>query len=269
MAKSSFIFQKVLKLMGILNEIIELKKKGLNKSYLYFDELNARIKENPHPLSLKGAITSSKSQKTPVIAEIKQSSPSMGHIKKVNIKDQAHIYESAGACAISVLTEKNFFEGDLTYLEEIKSVVNIPTMRKDFIIDPVEVYEARAYMADAVLLIARILDKSQLYDISYEAEKLGLEILMEIFEEEEIKKVQNFDIIGVNNRDLDSLEIDITKSKKLLPILKENTKAILISESGMSSKEDIKYLKGYDGFLIGTSIMKEEDPAKKLKELIW
>ncbi len=255
--------------MGILQEIVEYKKSHLNKSYSYFDEMLGRIREVKPPLSLKNAILSSKAIKTPVIAEIKQSSPSMGHIKKVDIKEQAYAYQEAGACAISVLTEEKFFSGKLDYLEEVKSVVEIPVMRKDFIIDPIQVYEARAYRADAILLIARILDRYQIEDISYEAKKLGLDILMEIFEEDEIEKVKDFDIIGVNNRDLDTLEVDISKSKKLLPILKEHTEAVLISESGIFSKEDIRYLEGYDGFLIGTSIMKEDDPAKKLKELVW
>ncbi len=254
--------------MGILQEIVEYKKSRLNKSYSYFDELLGRIKESKPAISLKDAIISSKAKKIPIIAEIKQASPSMGHIKTVDIKEQANIYQKAGACAISVLTENRFFGGKLEYLEEVKSIVNIPIMRKDFILDPIEVYEARAYKADAILLIARILDKYQIEDISYEAKKLGLEILMEIFEESEIEKVKDFDIIGVNNRDLDTLDVDISKSKKLLPILREQTKAILISESGIFSKEDIRYLEGYDGFLIGTSIMKEDNPANKLRELI-
>ncbi|MGC8650327.1 MAG: indole-3-glycerol phosphate synthase TrpC [Hydrogenobaculum sp.] len=255
--------------MGILQEIVEYKKSSLKKSYSYFDELLGRIKEAKPSLSLKGAILSSKATKTPIIAEIKQASPSMGHIKNVDIKEQAYTYQEAGACAISVLTDDKFFGGKLDYLEEVKSVVEIPVMRKDFIIDPIQVYEARAYKADAILLIARILDKYQIEDISYEAKKLGLEILMEIFEEHEIEKVKDFEIIGVNNRDLDTLDVDIAKSKEMLPILKENTKAVLISESGIFSKDDINFLEGYDGFLVGTSIMKEDNPAQKLKELVW
>ncbi|HEK24951.1 MAG TPA: indole-3-glycerol-phosphate synthase [Hydrogenobaculum sp.] len=255
--------------MGILKEIVEYKKSSLKKSYSYFDELLGRIKEAKPSLSLKGAILSSKATKTPIIAEIKQASPSMGHIKNVDIKEQAYTYQEAGACAISVLTDDKFFGGKLDYLEEVKSVVEIPVMRKDFIIDPIQVYEARAYKADAILLIARILDKYQIEDISYEAKKLGLEILMEIFEEHEIEKVKDFEIIGVNNRDLDTLDVDIAKSKEMLPILKENTKAVLISESGIFSKDDINFLEGYDGFLVGTSIMKEDNPAQKLKELVW
>ncbi|MGC8587985.1 MAG: indole-3-glycerol phosphate synthase TrpC [Hydrogenobaculum sp.] len=255
--------------MGILQEIVEYKKSSLKKSYSYFDELLGRIKEAKPSLSLKGAILSSKATKTPIIAEIKQASPSMGHIKNVDIKEQAYTYQEAGACAISVLTDDKFFGGKLDYLEEVKSVVEIPVMRKDFIIDPIQVYEAKAYKADAILLIARILDKYQIEDISYEAKKLGLEILMEIFEEHEIEKVKDFEIIGVNNRDLDTLDVDIAKSKEMLPILKENTKAVLISESGIFSKDDINFLEGYDGFLVGTSIMKEDNPAQKLKELVW
>lgn len=255
--------------MGILQEIVEYKKSNLNKSYSYFDELLGRIKEAKPSLSLKGAILSSKAIKTPIIAEIKQASPSMGHIKNVDIKEQAYAYQDAGACAISVLTEDKFFNGKLEYLEGVKSVVNIPVMRKDFIIDPIQVYEAKAYKADAVLLIARILDKYQIEDISYEAKKLSLEILMEIFEEHEIEKVKEFDIIGVNNRDLDTLDVNISKSKEILPVLRECTKAVLISESGIFSKADIEFLEGYDGFLVGTSIMKEDNPAQKLKELVW
>ncbi|MGC8677583.1 MAG: indole-3-glycerol phosphate synthase TrpC [Hydrogenobaculum sp.] len=255
--------------MGILQEIVEYKKSSLKKSYSYFDELLGRIKEAKPSLSLKGTILSSKTTKTPIIAEIKQASPSMGHIKNVDIKEQAYTYQEAGACAISVLTDDKFFGGKLDYLEEVKSVVEIPVMRKDFIIDPIQVYEARAYKADAILVIARILDKYQIEDISYEAKKLGLEILMEIFEEHEIEKVKDFEIIGVNNRDLDTLDVDIAKSKEMLPILKENTKAVLISESGIFSKDDINFLKGYDGFLVGTSIMKEDNPTQKLKELVW
>jgi indole-3-glycerol phosphate synthase len=255
--------------MGILQDIVEYKKSSLNKSYSYFDELLGRIREAKPSISLKDAILSSKAIKTPIIAEIKQASPSMGHIKDVDIKEQAYTYQEAGACAISVLTEDKFFNGKLKYLEDVKSVVNIPIMRKDFIIDPIQVYEAKAYKADAILLIARVLDKYQIEDISYEAKKLGLEMLMEIFEEHEIEKVKEFEIIGVNNRDLDTLDVNISKSKEILPMLREHTKAVLISESGISSKKDIEFLKGYDGFLVGTSIMREDDPAQKLKELVW
>ncbi len=193
----------------------------------------------------------------------------MGHIKEVNIENQASIYEEAGACAISVLTEDKFFKGSLAFLERVKKIVKIPIMRKDFIIDPIQIYEARAFKADAILLIARILDRHQIKDLSYEAKKLNIDILMEIFDESEIEKIKAFDIIGFNNRDLDTLEVDISKSKKIYPILKEHTKGLLISESGIYSKEDIHFLKEYDGFLIGTSIMKDKEPMQKLKELIW
>lgn len=257
--------------MGILQEIVEYKKSSLNKSYSYFDELLGRIKENNKVLSLKEFVISSKPIKTPIIAEIKQASPSMGHIKNVDIRKQAKLYQEAGACGISVLTDEKFFKGELKFLELVRSVVNIPVMRKDFVIDPIQVYETKAFGADAILLIARILDIYQIEDITYEAKKLSLDILMEIFEETEIEKISKFDfeLVGVNNRDLDTLDIDISKSKKLLPLLRKNTKSLLISESGISSKEDIDYLEGFDGFLIGTSIMKEENPYEKLKELIW
>jgi len=207
-----------------------------------------------------------------IIAEIKQASPSEGEIRKVNPVELAKIYEENGACAISVLTEENYFGGSLQFLKRVREAVDLPLLRKDFIVDEFEIYEAKAFGGDAVLLIARILDKYQLRDFIDTALGLGLTPLVEIFEERELEKfIHHYrNVVGVNNRNLETLKVDLSVSERLIPVLKEGGVECAVAESGINSRDDIERLLkvGADAFLVGTSLMKSENPAKKLRKLL-
>ena len=258
--------------MNILQKIVKdklphLERKKLNPSYV------RRIKElAQNRKDVKDPFKSCCNKKVPIIAEIKQASPSEGEIKKVDPVEIAKIYEHSGACAISVLTEENYFRGSLEFLKKVRDAVNIPLLRKDFIVDPLEVWEAKAFGADMVLLIVKILDEVLLRDLIDLSKELGLTPLVEVFDEGELEKVLKYyrDLVGVNNRNLETLEVDLKVSERLIPKMKEAGVRCAVAESGISKREDIeKLLKvGADAFLIGTSLMKSPDPGRKLKELI-
>ena len=204
------------------------------------------------------------------ICEIKKASPSKGVIvEKFPYIDIAQEYETAGASAISVLTEPNFFKGNDKYLKDISSIVNIPVLRKDFIIDEYQIYQAKLIGADAILLICAILDETTLKNFLHLAKSLKLSCLVETHNEEEIKKALNIgaDIIGINNRDLKTFTVDINTSLKLRKLIPSNK--ILISESGIKTAEDIRILKdsGFNGALIGESMMLSDNKIEFLSKL--
>ena len=204
------------------------------------------------------------------ICEIKKASPSKGVIvEKFPYIDIAQEYETAGASAISVLTEPNFFKGNNKYLKDISGIVNIPVLRKDFIIDEYQIYQAKLIGADAILLICAILDETTLKNFLHLAKSLKLSCLVETHNEEEIKKTLNIgaDIIGINNRDLKTFTVDINTSLKLRKLIPSNK--ILISESGIKTAEDIRILKdiGFNGALIGESMMLSDNKIEFLSKL--
>ncbi len=204
------------------------------------------------------------------ICEIKKASPSKGVIvEKFPYIDIAQEYETAGASAISVLTEPNFFKGNDKYLKDISGIVNIPVLRKDFIIDEYQIYQAKLIGADAILLICAILDETTLKNFLHLAKSLKLSCLVETHNEEEIKKTLNIgaDIIGINNRDLKTFTVDINTSLKLRKLIPSNK--ILISESGIKTAEDIRILKdiGFNGALIGESMMLSDNKIEFLSKL--
>jgi len=206
------------------------------------------------------------------ICEIKKASPSKGLIQaNFDPEKFARLYEEGGASAISVLTDLNFFQGNLDYLKLVKHTVQLPVLRKDFIIDPYQIYESKLYGADIILLIARILTKEQLNDFVDLAERLNLDVLIEFAEEEEIEKFTNSRdnvILGINNRNLDTFDVDFQNSyhlKSRLPV-----GLPIIAESGIQDRSDCQQLKnwGFNGALIGESLMKSSNPKELLKELI-
>ncbi len=206
-----------------------------------------------------------------IIAEIKKASPSLGVIRQ-NFKpvDIALSYEEGGAKALSVLTDEHFFQGSLSFIEKIKQKVALPCLRKDFTLDEYHIYEARAAQADALLLIAAILDKHQLKDYYILASELGMTVLVEVHSQEEWEKIAflNPSLVGVNNRNLETFEVSLDTSRRLVKNFPKTSTCI--SESGIKTRTDIDDLMkvGYQGFLIGETFMKELDPGKKLKELI-
>ena len=204
------------------------------------------------------------------ICEIKKASPSKGVIvEDFPYTDIAQEYEKAGASAISVLTEPHFFKGNDKYLKDVADIVNIPVLRKDFIIDEYQIYQAKLIGADAVLLICAVLDESTLKNFINIATSLKLSCLVETHNEEEIKKALscNAKIIGINNRDLKTFNVDINTSLKLRKLLPNDK--ILISESGIKIAQDIKMLKdaGFNGALIGESMMLSKNKEQFLLSL--
>lgn len=206
-----------------------------------------------------------------LITEIKKASPSAGLIREnFNPIDIAMIYADNGSKALSVLTDENFFKGHLSFISDIKSKVKLPCLRKDFIFDEYQLFESRAAQADAVLLIVAMLDDIQLKDYKQIAEGLGMTVLIEVHDEEEINRVKKLspNLIGVNNRNLKTMNVDLRTSETLYANLPENS--CKISESGIKSHDDLIHLqsKGYDGFLIGETLMREKDLGLKLRELL-
>ncbi len=199
-----------------------------------------------------------------IIAEFKRRSPSKQLINNhSSIIDVVKGYEKAGVSGISVLADTKFFGGALDDLIQARNTVNIPILRKEFVIDAYQIYEAKAYGADAILLIAAILSEEEISDFSVLANELGLEVLLEIHNEEELGKsdLENIDMIGVNNRNLKTFEVSLENSKKLSGLIPLDK--VKVSESGISNIASINELKkyGFRGFLIGENFMKTEDPG--------
>lgn len=211
------------------------------------------------------------SENIKLIAEIKKASPSKGLIKKDfdHIKI-ALIYEEKPVSAISVLTEEDFFQGHLSYLKAVKEVTSKPVLRKDFIFDEYQIFESRVNHADAILLIAAILDKNQAAEYLHMAKELGLHVLFEIHDEEDMEKALLIDaeIIGINNRNLKTLTIDLSTTLRLRKDIPKDR--IIVSESGIKSRDDVVTLQKaeIDAMLIGTSLMEAEDLGKKIDELM-
>ncbi|MGB2160669.1 MAG: indole-3-glycerol phosphate synthase TrpC [Gammaproteobacteria bacterium] len=194
-----------------------------------------------------------------IIAEIKKASPSAGVIKEdFDPTKIAMEYESFGASALSILTEEDFFMGSVEYLKEVKKITSLPILRKDFMIDEYQIYESKLIGADCILLIASILTDQEIEDFISTAKKLELDYLIEVHDENELKRVEHFEdaLIGVNNRNLETFEVDLNNSVRLRNTFKQ--KNIFIAESGIKSREDMNYLKmnNIKVFLIGESLMR-------------
>ncbi len=205
-----------------------------------------------------------------VIAEIKKASPSKGVIRPdFDVTDLARQYKSAGADAVSVLTEPAHFQGSLDYLARARCTVDLPLLRKDFIIDPYQLVEARAYGADAVLLIAAVLDRTHLRDLHQAADALGLSCLVEVHEAEELDRI-DFDqvkILGVNNRNLRTFEVDVDHALRVFTRVPKGI--VRVAESGLRSADELAYLRarGVDAVLIGETFMRAAAPGEKLRAM--
>jgi indole-3-glycerol phosphate synthase len=258
-----------------LQKILEIKKQRVEaiKRETDFASLRGRAEQvradsKPHRL---GEVLRRENQMN-VIAEIKRASPSKGIINdKIDVAETAKSYESGGACAVSVLTEEDFFAGSLSDLETVRSSVALPILRKDFIYDEFQIYEAAANGADAVLLIAAMLNDKDLLNLYRLAEiKLGLDVLLEVHTFEELERAGKIGakIVGVNNRDLHSFVVSLDVSRQL--IKRAPAAVLLVAESGLRTREDLFELRdlGYSGFLIGETLMKLSDAKKELRKLI-
>jgi len=210
-------------------------------------------------------------QQINLIAEIKFASPSAGRIRpKTDPLVIGRIYEDAGAAAISLLTDQRFFQGDLNQLPRLKKAVSLPILRKDFIIDEVQVREAFVYGADAILLIARILSQAQLAELICACRELGMSHLTEVHDRDDLEKAVDCgaETIGINNRDLDRFTVDINTTYKLAPLVPDDR--ILISESGIATAGDIRSLRdaGVQAVLVGSALMRSDDLAGKTAAIV-
>jgi len=255
----------------ILNKIIEKKREEVAsaRQKMPLSELKAKVK----PLPVSGIFKKnvSRAGQVNLIAEVKKSSPSKGIIR--GDFDPVHIaweYQAAGACAISVLTDERFFDGRLKYLGMIKQRVSVPILRKDFIIDEYQVYESAANGADAMLLIARILTQEELNDYLALAKELGMDCLVEVHKEEDMEKALkgHAGIIGINNRDLATFNVDFSNTERLIRLVPENK--VVVAESGIETYEHVMFLKslGVDAVLIGETLMRAGNIGQKIKELM-
>jgi indole-3-glycerol phosphate synthase len=259
--------------MTFLDEILKLKRARLIQSnrqtdYIALKAEARRVRRNAQQHSLRESL---RKNQISVIAEIKRASPSKGIINAaIDVAETARSYERGGACAISVLTEEDRFQGSLNDLIIAKSSVELPILRKDFIFDEFQIYEAAANGADAVLLIAAMLDDKNLTDLYQLAEReLSLDVLLEVHTLEELERAKTIGakIIGVNNRDLHSFAVSLDVSRKLVKQAPKDS--LLITESGLQKREDLLELRslGFSGFLIGETLMKSGDAEKELRDL--
>ncbi len=246
---------------------IEITKKKC--SYASLEKiLNNKVNRNFKEL----LISSKRDKKNNIIGEIKKSSPSAGLIIKEYYPENLAVeYEKSGIGAISILTEKKFFDGSIDDLSLVNKKTNIPILRKDFIIDSYQILESKIYNADAILLIATILDDNQIKNFIKLANEFNLDCLVEIHNDEELKRVLNinYPIIGINNRNLKNLDVD---SNYALNFLKNIPKDFtIVAESGIKSKENINIYNdnGVFNFLIGESILKSANISKKIEELLY
>lgn len=255
----------------ILDDIVARKKEAIARLRETAGEveLEKAAAQAPEPRDFATALKEGGSPA--IIAEIKRASPSGGQIRaSMEVATIAASYEREGAAAISVITEENFFQGKLKYLEEAKKVVSLPLLCKDFIVEPIQIFEARAAGADAILLIGSILEQDALKELLETARSLGMACLVEVHAAEEIAKALAADarIIGINNRDLKTFQVDLETTIRLRSLIP--TDRLVVSESGIHSRKDLDFLAqaGVDAVLVGTSLMRAENPGRKLRELM-
>ena len=245
--------------MTILNDIVENTRAKLHakKAELPLEDIISKLNELNLP---KGAFKKSLLNKDQaIIAEIKKASPSAGIISEdFDPIRKAKEYEDFGASALSILTEEDFFQGSSQYLQDVKEITSLPILRKDFMIDEYQIYEAKLIGADCILLIASVLNDEEIKSFVDLAETLQLDYLIEVHDLEELKRVGHFSnaMIGVNNRDLKTFNVDLNNSINLKKEFKNNN--IFVAESGIKNQDDINALKAHDihVFLIGESLMK-------------
>jgi indole-3-glycerol phosphate synthase len=247
----------------------KLKEVEQRQKMVPLSELEAAIRERPSPLDLAAAL---RGDKLRLIAEVKRASPSRGVMRAdLDPVKLASTYAQCGAAAISVLTEARYFRGSQEDLEAVKRALpDIPLLRKDFILKPYQLFESRAWGADAVLLIVATLDNTGLGELLSLSKNLGMQCLVEVHNQNELKRALAGDvkIIGINNRDLDTMSVDLNVTKKLRPLIPPS--CIAVSESGIKGRSDIEKLREWkvDAVLIGEALVTTSDVAAKIKELL-
>ncbi len=257
----------------ILQEIIRATKDDLEKRKVEFpiDWLGRSLAYNPFiPKDVKSALRSTPKNPYRIIAEVKKASPSKGIIREdfdpISI---AQAYEKGGADALSILTEPHFFKGDKEYLGMIRRYSSLPLLRKDFIVDKYQLVEALVYGADFVLLIAAALSKKELKELYEYARHLGLDVLVEVHDKSDLIKAMfaGADIVGINHRNLETFEMDMSLSEKLIPLIPNGK--IIVAESGIDNHDTVVELSkiGADAFLVGEHFMRQDDITKAISDL--
>ncbi len=257
----------------ILKKIIARKKIEIEecRNNISLDDMIAKSKYGLPTRGFYEALNNkSKRKESAVIAEIKKASPSRGVLRKdFNPIDIAKSYESGGATCLSILTDKDFFKGDNQYLIDAREAVNIPVLRKDFIIDPYQVYEARAINADCILLIASCLNDIQLKNLSDLAIELSMDVLVEVHDLDELKRALklNLPMVGINNRNLRTFEVSLQTTIDLLKEINDNS--LVITESGILTKQDVELMRVNEiyGYLVGEAFMRQDNPGRALQEI--
>jgi indole-3-glycerol phosphate synthase len=257
----------------ILKKIIERKLEEIAErvSKVSLDEIKQKAQQADAP---RGFVQSIKNKiaegKAGVIAEVKKASPSKGVMRENFDPVQiAQSYEKGGAACLSVLTDIDFFQGSDEYLQQARAACSLPVIRKDFIIDPYQVYEARAINADCILLIVACLDDEQLAQLSSLATELGMDVLVEVHDEQELQRLLKLDLplVGINNRNLRTFETSLDTTLELLKQIPADR--IVVTESGIHTPEDVKLMRdnNVNVFLVGEAFMRAEEPGEKLSEL--
>jgi len=248
----------------ILARIVRRKQEELQAKDVFLRDLEDRAHSHTRR-SFRQAITT---RSPAIIAEIKKASPSRGLLaENFDPAQIAREYEAGGAAAISVLTDRDFFQGDLRDLEAARHATHLPVLRKDFTIADYHVVEAAAHGADAILLIAAILDSHQMRGFRLLAASFAMDTLVEVHNEQELEATleSGAEIVGVNNRDLRTFEVNLEVSRRLAPMIPAGI--VRVAESGIFTRADIEKLPDYQAFLIGESLMRSGDPASALKAL--
>ena len=259
---------------SILQHILERKsgEVAVGKSVFSSADLAAQAKACPAPRGFVDGLRLALQKGPAVIAEIKKASPSAGLIREnFNPDAIARSYATAGAACLSVLTDKDFFQGDAKYLQQARAACSLPVLRKDFIIDPWQIPESRVMGADCILLIVAALEQTVLQDLLALAKDSGMDVLVEVHDEAEMERALQLDhdLIGVNNRDLNTFETSLETSERLQKMLSGDQ--LLVTESGIKTADDVKRLQvfGINTFLVGEAFMRETDPGQALKRMFY
>ena len=264
---------------NILDDIVQTKRKEVAaaKRQAPLESLQEAIQSLPRCRNFYAALTAKPQKAANLIAEVKKASPSAGVIRAdFDPVAIAKIYAQSGAAALSVLTDEQYFQGRLEYIAQVKSAVNLPILRKDFIIDPYQVYQSRAAGADAILLIAACLTPGEMMDLIILASQLTLTCLVEVHDADELMRVRSlvnfpqgcYVLLGINNRSLATFKVDLATTLRLAELVDDPR--ILVSESGIHTASDVQRLRraGIQTILVGESLMRSPDIAAKVEELI-
>ena len=259
---------------SILQRILQRKAEEVaaGKSASPMAELAARMRDSAPPRGFEKSLRRALAKGPAVIAEIKKASPSAGVIREdFQPGPIARSYQSGGAACLSVLTDRDFFQGAARYLQEARDACALPVLRKDFIIDPWQIAESRVMGADCILLIAAALEQTLLSELLSLACESALDVLIEVHDEAEMERVLRLDhaLIGVNNRNLNTFETSLATSERLKGML--NGEQLLVTESGIKSAADVRRMQnsGINAFLVGEAFMRENDPGLALKRMFF